>query len=418
MSALDDVLLASIHGEEPQTWRDAEERISGDRDAVLRLVEHGATVYGFTTRVGPFDAVHGRSLDDHLLKDHLVGAKISVPRSFFRLLSATKAAQLSVGGSGISLETYRRIIHSSITEREGDVSGAWLASYGAADVVPGSWWLRELLLSERHSMSSGDFICSVSGSFVSTSIGIVALLKAHRLLARFLVLVPTIDRQVPLRSSHAGEARVRELLDTESTATRVQAAISMRDVSPVVSLGVQTIGELEQALESRLSHQSANPLIVAEPEARAVSQNSYLDFQLTHRLSATLSMLHLIGHHVQRLLDHDLGLHPQPELVQGPKVAQSILERSRALLSAPSFVSPQSGGVEDMYDMSLEIGVRVLLMCAQVEQCIELYEPRSQTHRSMDAMQSALGGVAARVDDVMDFASQWSAALRAGWGAV
>lgn len=418
VDAVVDVLTAVVSHREPASWAASEARIAADRLAIEHFVAAGGRAYGFTTRLGQYDAVEARSADREFLDDHLVGWSFEVPDPFVRLLSAVKASQLAQGGSGIDPDLYR-VIRSSAVARDGSaVSGAWLDSYGAADVVPGAWWLRAVLERSRASLRPGDFIASASGSFVSTAAGIAALLQADDVLARFFSFLPATDPALWRTARTPRERAVQELLNGAHDDGDVQAPISLRDATPIVSGLLSASDRLVDALARRLEHPSANPLVIPGPPVRVVSQNSYLDVELTTAAHGMLQVLHLLIEHTQRLCEHAFASDRSPARVQLPKVAQAVVERSRVLLGAPSFSSSQSDGVEDVYDMSLDAAVRVVVMAGFADRALallgDLRAPRRDVREAADAL--ALGGDEARPDDAMRGA--WADALSSGWAGV
>lgn len=409
-----DVLRAVVSHRESDDWAAGEERVSADRAAIERLLGDGVRAYGFSTRLGQYDDVDVSAADREFLDDHLVGAAFPVPASFVRLLSAVKATQLACGGSGITPRLYRAIRSHAVSDDAGSVSGAWLDSYGAADVVPGAWWLRAVLDGSGAPLQTGDFIASVSGSFVSTAVGIVAQLQADAILARFLTFVPSTDPALWRAARSGREGAVQRLLDGDHGLGPVQEPISLRDVTPIVSGLLGASDRLAEALVRRLSYPSANPLILSGPPARVVSQNSYLDVELTTAAHGVLQMLHFLMEHTQRLCEHAFSADRSPARVQVPKILQALVERSRVLLGAPSFSSSQSGGVEDLYDMSLDGVVRVVVLSQLADQALTLLERLRGPERAVGLLEDALAPPPdARPTPGMRAA--WASALSTGW---
>lgn len=414
-TVIGDVLRAVVSHREPEAWSGAEERLLDDRQAIEQLLDSGVRAYGFTTRLGQYDDVEVSSADQEFLDDHLVGCTFAVPDSFVRLLSSVKATQLAQGGSGIAPALYRTIRARAVAADGAPVSGAWLDSYGAADVVPGAWWLRSVLERSRSLMQTGDFIASVSGSFVSTAAGLVALLQSDAVLAEFFAHLPSTDPDLWRAARTDRERAVQRLLNGAHDRVAVQEPISLRDVTPVVSGLIGASDRFADALERRLSEPSANPLVLLGPPARVVSQNSYLDFELTTAAHGMLQMLLLLIEHTQRLCEHAFAADRSPAHVQLPKVAQAVLERSRVLVGAPSFSSSQSGGVEDLYDMSLDGVVRVVIMSRLAQQSLTLLGELRSPQREAAGLAEALAHGGADSRPTTEMRTAWAAALSAGW---
>ena len=327
-------------------------RIRDERAAVMGFLDAGGTAYGFTSRVGHLDGERADALaPDAFLADHLWGPVFPLDASVLRLLSAVKGAQLARGGSGVSEEAHMALAAHAAARDGAAGSGAWTSSYGAGDVVPGAWWLKDVMAHTGLTLRQGDFIACVNGHFVSTTYAILLLDAWADVVARYLALLPALPS---LGASSPRADSILLLLSMRPPATGVQAAISVRDVRPFVAAVEAGGDQLRDAITTRLGQPSGNPLFVFDEGGRAepVSQNSYLDFGVTFAATTVGSAALVALAHCQRLIDVHAAATGEPALVQAPKVAQAVLE---AVSDGPPqrFSSVQSAGVEDMYDASL-----------------------------------------------------------------
>ncbi len=94
---------------------EARERIKRSSDHVSTIVESGEVVYGVNTGFGPLcntiiSKENTEKLQDNLLRSHSVGVGNPIDPMIAKAMMVLKAHNLSVGYSGIRLETLERII--------------------------------------------------------------------------------------------------------------------------------------------------------------------------------------------------------------------------------------------------------------------------------------------------------------------
>ncbi len=381
---------------------------------MMNLLESGEVVYGFSTRLGQFDHSPVADFEAELLKDHLVGNRFNLPGSFLRLVAAVKLAQLSCGGSAISPELYNVIRGFVVRGDDRPASGAWVDSYGAADVVPGAWWLRTVLQDAQADLQRGDFIAAASGSFFSTAVAIVAVSELDVFLASYMSFMPPVDHRLWRESRSSRESRVQRLMEGGSDRRHTQLPISARDCSPFVSAAMAASDGVLTGIHRRINEVSANPLISTRDVPSVLSQNSFLDFELSAALVKAREFVFVALQHLQRIAERSFAEDAKPANVQRPKVVQAVVERAHLLMGTISYSSAQSGGVEDMYDMSLSASMHLILLTRLGNRIVALLNqwqpPFRQTNDLLNAL--ALDGESS-VD--AELLHTWSEQLLAGW---
>lgn len=370
-------VLAAVASQRPQGWwLDRRATIVEQRyqvEAMLAREPH-QPVYGFTTLLGQLDHARISAEDQYrLLEGHLVGEPDKLPDPMPMLLLATKLEQLAQGGSGIHFDTYERLLDHCGTPIK-SMAGAWFASYGSADVVPGAWWLHGLAGDgARPRLQAGDLIALISGNFVSTAFALAASVQLLDYLSAFLGYAALSADAPPVGTTAATRTWLYRELDAvirrsghaadEHRAT--QLPVSTRDISVYVSLIARVVDELRDALEFRLAACTSNPLFVfpSGGEPAAYSQAGFVDVRLSMALTSAMQLVLFCMGGVQRFTQHLCDSRRQLPAgqfiayVQPPKVAQALLAQARLAHGtlATSFSMAESEGIEDIGDMSLAL---------------------------------------------------------------
>lgn len=361
------------------SWKESlKDRIDPERKAIDNALSEpdAPAVYGFNRLLGEMDDSEVVSSEDqkNLLKAHLVGHTYTISEDFMRLVSAVKAQQLSHGGTGIHPDTYSMLFDTS-RYREG--VGAWSASYGSGDVCAGAWWLNNVLnFNNREEMHPGDLIALISGNFISTSWSIKTLVNfiemASEFLSRYLQFSVYDERNLVFNGVSENTAeKIKEIYRTNVeervSVSGVQLPVSLRDSVPVIRVILKSIENLASAVESRLSYSPGNPLFVFTEDEQgdindvnAISQGSFLGFDLTYSLTSAAQNVHLMNGILQRVIAYQSAQtkstdDPSVAKIQNPKVASAYLQRNMLSgVSMPAhFTGQESEGVEDLWDLSL-----------------------------------------------------------------
>lgn len=364
---------AAIDSKRPdEEWLKAQDRISSQRAMVDRHLSttNRPHVYGFETFFGPLDS--NRAPEESqlmLLKAHLQGRQGYIDGDTFAAITAVKLEQLSLGGTGVHPDTFRGVL-KSMDLADSQYAGAWKDSYSSGDVVPASWWLKNILDHGRlPTLHQGDVIALINGNFVSTAMGVIALDSLTRYFAKFLAISACFVDPVPARLDGGDlpmslieaiwhRTHVRPLL-----ASDVQRPVSVRDGRLYVRAVAACLNQMADALSERLDASSGNPLFVVQPDGElgSLSQASFLGFSLTQASTSAIQTLSLCMGAFQRFTQQksdslqSASMEPLQYAVQPPKVSQAILEGARLRFgNLPlSFTGVESGGVEDVWDLSL-----------------------------------------------------------------
>ncbi|MEO9078175.1 MAG: aromatic amino acid lyase, partial [Rhodanobacter sp.] len=267
-------ILAAIASQQPQAgWLERRATIVEQRHRLVTMLarEPHFPVYGFTTLLGQLDNTQISAEDQYrLLRGHLVGEPGELLDPMPMMLLATKIEQLTQGGSGIHFETYDFLLDRCRTPIE-SMSGAWFASYGSADVVPGAWWLHGLTAGgTQPRLQMGDLIALISGNFVSTAFALAASVQLLDYLSVFLGHAFLSADAPPTGTTAAARTWLYRELDTRIRRPGpaihehlpTQRPVSTRDVSVYVSPIAKVVDELRDALEFRLAGCTSNPLFV------------------------------------------------------------------------------------------------------------------------------------------------------------
>lgn len=366
------VLVAIRSGDPADEWLKAQNTIASQRALVDRHLSttDRPRVYGFDTLLGPLDSeAAGDDSQLMLLNAHLQGRKGDVGRDTFAAMTAVKLEQLSLGGTGIHPETFTGILNSMALD-DSTYSGAWKDSYSSGDVVPASWWVKNIM--DRGlipCLHPGDVIALINGNFVSTAMGVMTLNSLSRYFAKFLATSAAVVDPGPaqLQADDVPRRLVEAIWDRKYIrplpASDIQRPVSVRDGRLYVGVIAATLRQLSAALSERLSRSSGNPLFVVQPNGAlgSMSQASFLGFSLTQAATSAMQALSLcmgaVHRFTQQKSDELQGrsMEPLQYAVQPPKISRAILEEAKLRFgNLPlSFTGVESGGVEDVWDLSL-----------------------------------------------------------------
>ena len=340
--------------------------IRQQRASVEKYVSQGNSVYGFSTLLGHLDHVAGGDDSQKKLIDgHLVGSQSPMSPRRFRTVSYVKLAQLSLGGSGISPETFKTILSRAATWDE-TAFGNWTGSYSSGDVVQGAWWAYNIIgdTIKRDEIPAGDVIALINGDFFSTG---VALDVSRHLRELFL---RTLKAACLLGSSERLSNGVALNNSDHYTVTRktalwpygVQPPVSLRDITPLVELIKNSYGSLMDTINSSIERPSGNPLFsFTDKTVQHHSQSSFLNFDLSQALLGATDAVQKVSSHIQRYIQHYCAMaadqiedQDSVVFVQPPKVAAGILARIYGVNAQGTIpVLAESHGIEDVCDESL-----------------------------------------------------------------
>ncbi|HSJ08434.1 MAG TPA: histidine ammonia-lyase [Longimicrobiales bacterium] len=305
---LEDVERVARDGVRVRLADDARPRVDAAREMVDAAVREERVVYGITTGFGALAEVvipphRIRELQVNLIRSHAAGVGEPLPEDETRAIMLLRANVLALGHSGVRqrviellLDCLNHRIHPVIPSR---------GSVGASgDLAPLSH-LALVLIGEGRAMVEGERLAGAealaragleplvleakeglalnNGTQVHTGIGILALLRAERVLETLEVAGAmsleglrgspdafdvAIQRVRPQRGQQVSAARLRTLLaDSEIREShrhgdpRVQDAYSLRCMPQVHGAARQALGFVREVLEAEANSATDNPLI-------------------------------------------------------------------------------------------------------------------------------------------------------------
>lgn len=336
-----------LHGlEEPPVSliRDtARSVVARERDAVLSFLDSGGSAYGFSTFFGHLDNHAIKPADSQVLFDaHLVGTPRPLSEKASRAITLIKLCQLAQGGSGISSETFERVLEGLDRTVSNDLD----ASYGSGDVVPGAWWVRSVL-GPTPDFQRGDLIALINGSFVPVGL-----------------LLHAVQPLGALFSTVVWSAGVARDFVQQRNDSGVQLPVSLRDISPLKRELAEGMSQLKSAIESSANRSSFNPAFVFDDNKSTVSvssNSSFLNFEClaaVRRVGTSLSVAAAyslsIIRHVSSTLEKESDINHGVDWVQVPKVATAYYDNlMESLTFSGSTAQWTSEGTEDISDFLL-----------------------------------------------------------------
>lgn len=317
--------------------------VTRERDAILNYLDSGGTAYGFSTFFGHLDNHTVKPEDSQVLLDaHLVGTPRPLSEKASRAITLVKLCQLMQGGSGISPETFDRVVEGLDRTVSIDLD----ASYGSGDVVPGAWWVQSVL-GPTPDFQRGDLIALINGSFVPVGLLLHAVQPLESL---FSTVVWSADA-------------ARDFAQRRNT-SGVQLPVSIRDTRPLKKELADGLTQLKSAIESSANRQSSNPSFVLNDDKGTVSvcsNSSFLNYEClaaVRRVGMSLSVAAgyslAIINHVSGTLEKESDVNHGVEWVQVPKVAKAYYDNLMDTLTfSGSKAQWTSGGAEDVSDFLL-----------------------------------------------------------------
>lgn len=352
------LLKRAIDKRDISSWQNASERLANERKAIEGLLESGGDAYGFTSLFGPLDTIDASDgYQSSLLQWHLIGCPSEIPRRAGDWISAVKLQQLSLGGSGLSPETYLAILNRFA----GGISYSidLDASYSSADVVPASWWVHSVLDDSHPIRNNGDLIALINGNFVSIGLLAYATERLINCLCTLLATPATVGFK-GYGQTHSQTAIVRSLNIDAASNNRPQQSVLSRDCIPIISGILQEISRSVEVVSSASTRKSCNPVFKFDSNGVvAISNSSFLDFSAA---SASLGLAHATRL-AARLLNKVVSTacvsaaendKDNPRWVQYPKVTLGYCIAIEGGEAGPmQMTGSESGGVEDLWDTGL-----------------------------------------------------------------
>jgi len=287
---------------------DARQRMEVSRATLADLVDAGETVYGVTTGFGALaseriEPAQARRLQENLVTSHAAGVGAPLDRATVRAMLLLRANTLARGQSGCRPELVERLLDflrlnvHPIVPAQGSVGAsgdlAPLAHLAAPLLGRGQVECDDELMSgadalRRHDLQplrleAKEGLALLNGTQQMTAIGVLALLRAERLLATASVAAAmsveallgtdvAFSADLQAARPHPGQARIagqlRHLLrDSDlmrshhGLAHKVQDPYSLRCVPQVHGAVADTLANARRVLEVEVNSATDNPLV-------------------------------------------------------------------------------------------------------------------------------------------------------------
>lgn len=428
----------------PRLYLDLEERISSlksdkspileSRDIVEEALDRDEPMYGINTGFG---ALANKRVNDKQLKQlqrnlilsHAVGVGDLIPKEISELMMQLKIHSLGVGNSGISEETFDRLIYFSdhdlvpaIPEKgsvgaSGDLAplahmALPLLGYGSfwnkegTDTIPAGKVMQEheiepidLQAKDGLSLVNGTQLMSAYGAFVlekSLSLVKAADLTAAMSLEALQGSIKPFDKRIHELRPHAGAKEVAqnvrnllvesEILESHRHCGKVQDPYCLRCVPQVHGASRDGLRHCRQIIETEINSVTDNPLVFengdiisggnfhGQPLALALD---YAKIALAEIASISERRTYLLlgGHDgLPKLLMEETGINSGFMI---PQYTSAALVSENKVLCHPSSVDsiPTSLGQEDHVSMGSISALKLLEVYQNVEQvlAIELF---------------------------------------------
>ena len=387
---LKELLEASYQHTLPPAISGATARIATERAWVEELLRqgNGNSIYGFNTELGHRDFVTvdpkaGPSFQQAIFESHNMRpshARGVYPQHAASLIGYVKLFQLSHGGSGISPQTYERVIQR-VTDPTFLPRIPAGQSYSSGDVLPATHWANAVFDLDGPSpfiLRSGEMIALINGNFVHTALAaenyrelmalteyvVVSGAYAGRLceLARINYVRELPSEKKAAQKVLAYLARTAD--GQKSLSTSPQRAVSVRAIPDVIVEFCSAHHALGVEIETLIPAQSANPLFDLEHKevfsspsflaiGLALAQNKMIETLLMVLRAAVARLSFILSGRVAGIPED--GLDPSAEaglgLIQVPKELTAVVESAYQTYGRRGFASggATSYGVEDLW---------------------------------------------------------------------
>jgi len=408
--------------------------VRASRAVVERALDEGRTSYGINTgfgamarqKIGP-DAL--KQLQRNLILSHAVGTGDPIPKEISRLMMKLKVHALGIGNSGISVETFDRLLvfleHDMIPviPQKGSVGASGdlaplahmalpLIGFGefwdesGTQAVPAKKHLNEhnlqpidLQAKDGLSLINGTQLMSAYGAFILENslhlLKMADLIGAMSLEALQGSITPFDERIHKLRPHYgqkisAGNVRTlltgSEILESHRHCGKVQDPYSLRCIPQVHGASRDAIAHAIQTVETEINSVTDNPLVFengdilsggnfhGQPLALVLDYSKIALAELAS-ISERRTYLLLEGHDgLPKLLMEKTGINSGFMI---PQYTSAALVSENKVLAHPSSVDsiPTSMGQEDHVSMGSISALHLYQIYKNVEQvlAIELF---------------------------------------------
>lgn len=406
--------------------RDSHREVDRSRAVVLRALEAGLPLYGINTGFGVLatqriEAARLADLQRNILLSHACGVGPAVPREITRLMLQLKIHALGLGNSGISQQTFERLL----TLEQLDLL-SWVPSRGSVgasgDLAPlahlflpligrGELWeesgdgRRDALEAlQQHGLQpielqAKDGLALINGTQLMSAYGAYVLERAQRLVKEADMLAAMsiealrgsaapFDERVHRIRPHPGQLRVAsnirrllsdsEIMISHRDCNKVQDPYSLRCSPQVHGASRDALDFATGVVETELNSVTDNPLVFddgdilsggnfhGQPLALALDFAAMALAELGS-ISERRTYLLLEGHDgLPRLLMKDTGVNSGFMI---PQYTAAALVSENKILCHPASVDsiPTSLGQEDHVSMGSISAIKLLQVLLNVE---------------------------------------------------
>lgn len=374
----------------PSSWYLATKRIKKDEmhlDEMLK-VSKPPIIYGVNTLVGHLDHVNltdkeTNQFQQYLVHNHMLGDEENYLNFEVDCISYIKMHDLSLGGSGITLDLYNHLLALMEKGLFNIDNIPKNASYSSGDVIPGAHWANGVsdLLHENFSyqLQRKEGLSLINGSFVHVGISVAKVFVIQPLWALYnhnsLYYIDILKSKQSnfseqlITNKHDSMANPLNWARTKAKSEgeqKIQDPISIRSYPQVSSAFFNSIIAFTNAIEEQLSRRSDNPLVVHE-EKETLSQASFIAPMISLATGQLIESMLLVMWQIERrlhfLLSGSVENIPQNGstnsdplgLIQVPKLVSAILEETRLKAGRRTFASggSTSYGIEDIWTNGL-----------------------------------------------------------------
>jgi histidine ammonia-lyase len=407
--------------------------VHDSRSTLNAAVASGRTIYGVNTGFGVLaqERVGAEKLEQlqrNLLVSHAVGVGELIPKDIARLMLQLKIHALALGHSGVSVETFRRLL--LLAERDLVPAIPSRGSLGASgDLAPlahmalpliglGAFWNAEGTGTEKASdvlrreglepiaLQAKDGLSLINGTQMMSAYGAYILEKALRLVRWADVLaamslealqgsLTPFDARIQQIRPHPGQADVAknvrllltdsEILKSHRECGKVQDPYCLRCVPQVHGASRDALDYARNVVEIEINSVTDNPLVFEDGDV--VSGGNFhgqpLALALDFAAIALAELASISERRIYLLLEGHDGLPPllmaETGLNSGymiPQYTAAALVSENKILCHPASVDsiPSSLGQEDHVSMGSISALKLLTVMQNVEhgQAIEL----------------------------------------------
>ena len=300
------VVAVARGGGEPHLAQSAAHAVAACSDLLDRMIADGTPIYGVTTGFGALDGrkvppEKTRALQVNLLRSHAAGVGAPMPDDAVRAMMTIRANVLATGLTGVrpaTLEALIAMVARGVVPQVpgrgsvgacGDLAplahmalpliGDGRAKHAGSDWLPGAEAMRCAGISLPH-ISGRDGIALINGTEQTTSIGVLAIHDASRLVriaeavsAMTLEVLGAVDdafdARVALAKPHPGQiatsAAMRRWTAGSKTvlaprAGRLRDALSLRCIPQVLGATRDAIAQAASTIEIEINAANDNPL--------------------------------------------------------------------------------------------------------------------------------------------------------------